>query len=207
MTNSNKKILFSDIEFITGAHNFSQIPNNHFPQIAFIGASNVGKSSIINAIFGKKITIVSSTPGRTQQLNFFKVLGFRDGFYIVDLPGYGFAEASIKKISHWQNVTFEFLAKSKNLKKVFLLIDAVKGLKNNDIEVIEYFLENNILFQIILTKIDKINLTEQQIVKEKILQQLALFKTAEQNLILTSSSKKYGINEIKLEIISTLKKL
>ena len=207
MTNSNKKIIFNDIEFITGAHNFSQIPNNHFPEVAFIGASNVGKSSIINAIFGKKITIVSSTPGRTQQLNFFKVSGFRDGFYVVDLPGYGFAEASAKKISHWQNTTFEYLAKSKNLQKVFLLIDAIKGLKNNDIEVIEYFLENNILFQIILTKIDKINLTEQQIVKEKILQQLSLFKTPEQKLILSSSSKKYGINDIKLEIISTLKKL
>jgi len=207
MTNSSKKITFGDIEFVKGAHNFSQIPDNHFPEIAFIGASNVGKSSIINAIFGKKITIVSSTPGRTQQLNFFKVAGFRDGFYIVDLPGYGFAEASAKKISHWQNVTFEYLAKSQKLQKVFLLIDAVKGLKHNDIEVIEYFLENNILFQIILTKIDKINLTEQQIVKEKILQQLALFKTAQQNLILTSSSKKYGINEIKSEIIATLKNL
>jgi GTP-binding protein len=130
-----KKIFHGDIEFIKGAHNFSQIPQYHFPEIAFIGASNVGKSSLINAIFNKKIAIVSSTPGRTQQLNFFKNLGFRDGFVIVDLPGYGFAKAHDKKIQHWQDTTFEYLLNRQNLKRIFLLIE--KRLK-----IYKFFLPN-----------------------------------------------------------------
>ena len=200
-----KKIFHGDIEFIKGAHNFSQIPQYHFPEIAFIGASNVGKSSLINAIFNKKIAIVSSTPGRTQQLNFFKNLGFRDGFVIVDLPGYGFAKAQNKKIQHWQDTTFEYLLNRKNLKRIFLLIDGVKGLKNHDLEVIEIFNQYNIYFQIILTKIDKINLNDQNIVFDNIEKRLKIYKFFLPNILKCSSAKKYGIYEIQNEILAILK--
>jgi GTP-binding protein len=202
-----KKIFHGEIEFIKGAHNFSQIPQYHFPEIAFIGASNVGKSSLINAIFNKKIAIVSSTPGRTQQLNFFKNLGFRDGFMIVDLPGYGFAKAQDKKIQHWQDATFEYLLNSKNLKRIFLLIDSVKGLKNNDLEVIEIFNQYNIYFQIILTKIDKINLNDQQKIFLDIENRLKIYKFFLPNILKCSSSKKYGISEVQNEILVILKNL
>ena len=106
-----KKIFNGNPEFLFGAHNYSQIPTFHFPEIAFVGASNVGKSSLINGLVGKKIAIVSTTPGRTRQLNFFKIFGFEDGFILVDMPGYGFAKASEKHSEHWQKTSFEYLTK------------------------------------------------------------------------------------------------
>lgn len=202
-----KKIFNGAIEFITGAHNLSQVPKHHYPEFAFIGASNVGKSSLINAIFSQKIAIVSSTPGRTQQLNFFKISGFRDGLVMVDLPGYGFAKAQEKRIQHWQNTTFDYLINRQNLKRIFLLIDGVKGLKNHDLEVIEIFSQHDIYFQIILTKIDKINLAEQQKITQEIQNRLKTYRTFCDKIIQTSSSKKYGIFDIQNEILEALKEL
>ena len=202
-----KKIFHSEIEFLTGAHNFSQIPRHHYPEIAFIGASNVGKSSLINAVFAKKIAIVSSTPGRTRQLNFFKISGFRDGFVMVDMPGYGFAKAKIEKIQHWQDVSFDYLINRQNLQRIFLLIDATKGLKNNDLEVIEIFSQNNVSFQIILTKIDKLNLEEQEKSITEITKKLESFPSFCNKTIRTSSSKKYGITELQNEIVEILNNL
>jgi len=202
-----RKIFHSEIEFLTGAHNFSQIPKHHYPEIAFIGASNVGKSSLINAVFAKKIAIVSSTPGRTRQLNFFKISGFRDGFMMVDMPGYGFAKAKIKNIQHWQDVSFDYLMNRPNLKRIFLLIDATKGLKNHDLEVIEIFIQNNIFFQIVLTKIDKLNLEDQEKSTQEITKKLEVFPSFCNTIIKTSSSKKYGIEELQNSIVEVLNNL
>lgn len=202
-----KKIFHSEIEFLTGAHNFSQIPKHHYPEIAFIGASNVGKSSLINAIFAKKIAIVSSTPGRTRQLNFFKIAGFRDGFMMVDMPGYGFAKAKVEKIQHWQDVSFDYLMNRPNLKRIFLLIDATKGLKNHDLEVISIFTQNNIFFQIVLTKIDKLNLEDQEKSSQEILKKLEDFPSFCSKIIKTSSSKKYGIEDLQNSIVEVLNNL
>ena len=202
-----KKIFNGEIEFIKGAHNLSQIPHHHYPEFAFIGASNVGKSSLINAIFSQKIAIVSSTPGRTQQLNFFKINGFRDGFVVVDLPGYGFAKAHNKKIQHWQDTTFDYLLNRQNLKRIFLLIDGIKGLKNHDQEVIEIFNQYRINFQIVLTKIDKINLEAQQKCTQEIQNRLKIYPNFCGKIILSSSSKKYGIFDIQNEILEILRHL
>lgn len=202
-----KKIFHSEIEFLTGAHNFSQIPKHHYPEIAFIGASNVGKSSLINAIFAKKIAIVSSTPGRTRQLNFFKIAGFRDGFMMVDMPGYGFAKAKVEKIQHWQDVSFDYLMNRPNLKRIFLLIDATKGLKNHDLEVISIFTQNNIFFQIVLTKIDKLNLEDQEKSSLEIVKKLEAFPSFCSKIIKTSSSKKYGIEDLQNSIVEVLNNL
>lgn len=212
MTKINpKKIFNSKIEFIKGAPNFSQVPQHHFPEFAFIGASNVGKSSLINAIFSQKIAIVSSTPGRTRQLNFFKVDGFRDGFVIVDLPGYGFAKAQQKKIQDWQDATFDYLLNRQNLVRIFLLVDGIKGLKNHDLEVIEFFLQYRLDFQIILTKIDKINLDLQKKCTQEISDKISIISENISNLnrqiILSSSSKGYGIFDIQNEIIDILQNL
>jgi GTP-binding protein len=202
-----KKIFHSEIEFLTGAHNFSQIPKHHYPEIAFIGASNVGKSSLINAVFAKKIAIVSSTPGRTRQLNFFKIAGFRDGFMMVDMPGYGFAKAKVEKIQHWQDVSFDYLMNRPNLKRIFLLIDATKGLKNHDLEVISIFTQNNIFFQIVLTKIDKLNLEDQEKSSQEIVKKLDDFPSFCSKIIKTSSSKKYGIEDLQNSIVEVLNNL
>jgi GTP-binding protein len=202
-----RKIFHSEIEFLTGAHNFSQIPKHHYPEIAFIGASNVGKSSLINAVFAKKIAIVSSTPGRTRQLNFFKIAGFRDGFMMVDMPGYGFAKAKIEKIQHWQDVSFDYLMNRPNLKRIFLLIDATKGLKNHDLEVISIFTQNNIFFQIVLTKIDKLNLEDQEKSSQEIAKKLEIFPSFCSKIIKTSSSKKYGIEDLQNSIVEVLSNL
>lgn len=202
-----RKIFHSEIEFLIGAHNFSQIPKHHYPEIAFIGASNVGKSSLINAVFAKKIAIVSSTPGRTRQLNFFKIAGFRDGFMMVDMPGYGFAKAKVEKIQHWQDVSFDYLMNRPNLKRIFLLIDATKGLKNHDLEVISIFTQNNIFFQIVLTKIDKLNLEDQEKSSQEIVKKLETFPSFCSKIIKTSSSKKYGIEDLQNSIVEVLNNL
>ena len=202
-----RKIFHSEIEFLIGAHNVSQIPKHHYPEIAFIGASNVGKSSLINAVFAKKIAIVSSTPGRTRQLNFFKIAGFRDGFMMVDMPGYGFAKAKVEKIQHWQDVSFDYLMNRPNLKRIFLLIDATKGLKNHDLEVISIFTQNNIFFQIVLTKIDKLNLEDQEKSSQEIVKKLEAFPSFCSKIIKTSSSKKYGIEDLQNSIVEVLNNL
>ncbi len=201
------KIFNGNAEFLLGVNNLSQLPQFHFPEIAFIGASNVGKSSLINALIGKKITIVSATKGRTKQLNFFKILGFKDGFYIVDMPGYGFAQDAKSKINHWQELSLNYLGNSKNLKRVFLLIDAQKGMKDLDYEIVEFFNVYNVSFQIILTKIDKLNLLDQKQALEKIQNEFKIYRSFCSTIIPTSSSKGYGIFDLQNEIVKILENL
>jgi GTP-binding protein len=198
------KIFNGKCEFLFGAHNYSQIPSNHFPEIAVIGASNVGKSSLINAILKTKTAIVSSTPGRTRQLNFFKVFGYNDGFILVDMPGYGYAKAKGKHIEHWQKTSFEYLTKRENLKRVFLLIDPIKEFKESDLDIINTFNTFGISFQIILTKIDKLNKEKVEKVYEKFLAQIKKWPAAYPEIMATSSSKNYGIKDLQQQILNSL---
>lgn len=198
------KIFNGNAEFLFGVNDMAQLPNNHFPEIAFIGASNVGKSSLINALVGKKIAITSATPGRTQQLNFFKILGYRDGFIIVDMPGYGYAKNSLDSIKYWQQLSIDYLYNRQNLKRVFLLIEAQKGLKDHDQELMEFFKSYNVNFQVVLTKIDKLNLSDQQLALEKINKDIKLNPWAIPKVITTSFKKNYGIFELQNEIVKIL---
>jgi len=201
------KIFNGNAEFLLGVNNIEQLPQHHFPEIAFIGASNVGKSSLINALIGKKITIVSATKGRTKQLNFFKILGYKDGFHIVDMPGYGFAQDAKSAINHWQELSLNYIANGKNLQRVFLLIEAQKGLKDLDLEIIDFFNVYNVSFQIVLTKIDKLNLSAQQLALDKIQNEFKLYRTFCSKIIATSASKNYGIFELQNEIVKLLENL
>jgi GTP-binding protein len=207
-----KKIFDGQCEFLLGAHNFSQIPNYPNPEIAFAGASNVGKSSLLNALIGKKVAIVSTTPGRTRQLNFFKIPnGFSkktsEGFMLIDMPGYGFAKASQKHVEHWQKVAVEYLTKRQNLKRVFLLIDPIKGLKESDSDMINIFNALAISFQIIFTKTDKLNRENFFAAEKKVKEAIKKFPAAYPETISTSSSKGYGIQELQDEIVKILEYL
>ncbi len=198
-------------QFLFGAHNYSQIPKTMQPEIAFIGASNVGKSSLINAITGQKIAIVSSTPGRTRQLNFFKISGFNqsfsEGFILVDMPGYGFAKAKDKDIEHWQRTALEYLNKRPNLKRLYLLIDPIKGLKDSDRDMINMLNALAVSFQIVLTKIDKLKLDDLKKSQAVIENEMIKWPAAHPQIILTSSSSSSGIKEIQNSIIEVLQHL
>ena len=199
-----KEIFNGKVEFLYSINNPEQFPSYHFPEIAFIGASNVGKSSLINSLVQKKIAITSNTPGRTKQLNFFKLFGYKDGFIMVDMPGYGFARDSKKNIAHWQNLSLNYLANRKNLKKVFLLIEAQKQLKDHDRDIIKFFNIYSVDYQIILTKIDKLNRADQIQILEKIEKELSILIHKKPKIIATSASGKYGIDDLQNEIIKLL---
>lgn len=185
-------------EFILGAHNSSQFPQTYYPEFAFIGASNVGKSSLVNALTAQKVAMVSNTPGRTRQLNFFLL---SERIMIVDMPGYGFAKAKDKHIENWQRTSFEYFSRRSQLKRVFLLIDPIKGLKKTDHEMANIFNSVGINFQIVLTKIDKIDYEKLKIMQNKIYQESKQWAALHPNFILTSSKKNHGLDEIKKEII------
>jgi GTP-binding protein len=207
-----KKIFNGQCEFILGAHTYAQAPQSSQPEIAFIGASNVGKSSLINAIVGRKIAIVSTTPGRTRQLNFFKIAdgftqSFSQGFVLVDMPGYGFAKAKSKNIEHWQKTGLEYLTKRPNLKRLFLLIDPIKGLKESDRDMVNILNAVAVSFQVILTKTDKLNREELKKSQEKIEAEVLKWPAAHPKIIATSSSKGYGIQEIQDSIVEVLSHL
>ena len=128
--------------FKVGALKVSDLPLNSIKEVAFIGRSNVGKSSLINAITNTNIAITSKTPGRTKQLNFFQT---GDKLTIVDMPGYGYAKASKKEVENWNKLIFDYLLQRKNLQRVFLLIDSRHSLKDSDEEMMEILDKSGIL--------------------------------------------------------------
>jgi GTP-binding protein len=185
-------------EFVLGAHNASQFPQTFHKEFAFIGASNVGKSSLVNALTAQKIAIVSNTPGRTRQVNFFLQ---SEKLMIVDMPGYGFAKAKDKHIAQWQKTSFEYFAKRAQLKRVFLLIDPIKGIKESDLDIINVFNSLGVSFQIILTKCDKIKPHEAENVKSDIIKKSQKWPAFFPEIIFCSTKYNQGIFEIKSEIV------
>lgn len=142
-----------DCIFIRGADTTASLPPPSLPEIAFVGRSNVGKSSLINALLNRKaLARVSHTPGRTQQLNFF-LLGER--IYIVDMPGYGYAAVSKTKLKLFSRLIEDYLKGRMPLKRVFVLIDSRHGLKPPDVTVMEMLDKAAVSYQLVLTKIDK----------------------------------------------------
>ena len=188
--------------FVLGVANLEQLPLSNMPEIAFAGRSNVGKSSLINALFGqKKLAKTSNTPGRTQQLNYFNL---NDQIHIVDLPGYGFAKAPEKTVKQWQKVIFKYLQGRINLKRVFLLVDSRHGIKKVDEEVMELLDKAAVTYQIILTKTDKISKKELEIVEKKIMEEVKKHGAAFVRIISTSSEKSLNLDEVKAEIYNLI---
>ncbi len=188
------------ITFMLSVAQLEQLPEPEYDEVAFAGRSNVGKSTLINALFNqKRLAKASSTPGRTQQLNFFN---FDDKLFLVDLPGYGYAEAPEKLVKQWQATLKMYLRGRPNLRRVFMLIDARRGIKKEDLEIMKMLDESAVSYQIILTKTDKVSATELQKTLATTAAQIEKHAAALPDIIATSSEKKIGLELVKAEVCS-----
>jgi GTP-binding protein len=153
-----KRLFAGHCEFVAGAANFEAIPALALPEVAFVGRSNVGKSSLINALTGRgALARVSQSPGRTRQINFFQ-LG--DVLMLVDLPGYSYAQVSKALIAEWQKLIFDYLRGRPNLKRVILLVDARRGVMDVDREAMTLLDRAAVSYLVVLTKTDKLSAAE-----------------------------------------------
>jgi GTP-binding protein len=153
-----KRLFAGPCEFVAGAANNDAIPQPELPEIAFVGRSNVGKSSLINALTGRNaLARVSQSPGRTRQINFFR-LG--DVLMLVDLPGYSYAQVSKALIAEWQKLIFDYLRGRPNLKRVILLVDARRGVMDVDREAMTLLDRAAVSYLVVLTKTDKLSAAE-----------------------------------------------
>ena len=203
--NDFRKSLFNNsVSFLLGVAQIQDLPEDFIPEVAFFGRSNVGKSSLLNSITNKnKLAFTSKSPGRTRELNFFSLKhNNKTLINIVDMPGYGFAKASKEQIKKWTKLSDNYLKSRKNLRRVFLLIDARRGIMPVDINIMDIMDDYAVSYQIVLTKIDKI--LEVENLTELVLKEIEKRKAVFPNILITSSKKKYGVNEIKEEIISLI---
>ena len=176
------------------------LPGDGRPEIAFAGRSNVGKSSLINALTGRtSLARVSVTPGRTRELNFFS-LGKDGALYLVDMPGYGYARASKSEVKGWTRLIRDYLRGRRELKRVFLLIDARHGIKPNDHETMTLLDEAAVSYQVVLTKADKPKATELAATLEKVARDLAKHPAAYPQILTTSARMGSGIDELRAAV-------
>jgi GTP-binding protein len=188
--------------FVKGVVKVADLPNQGRPEVAFAGRSNVGKSSLINALTGQKsLARVSVTPGRTRELNFF-TLGKDEAFYLVDMPGYGYARASKAEVKGWTRLIQDYLKGRRELKRVFLLIDARHGLKESDREIMTLMDEAAVSYQGVLTKADKPKAGDLAAIEAKVGTELAKRPAAYPQLIATSARTGAGLPELRAAIAS-----
>ena len=196
------RLLFAaPVEFLKGVVAMSGLPPADRVEICFAGRSNVGKSSLINALTNRKnLARASNTPGRTQEINFFTT---QDGPYLVDLPGYGFAEAPVNVVKKWQELLKSYLSGRVNLRRAFVLIDSRHGVKKVDDEILTLLDRSAVTFQVVMTKVDKISKAEREKVIEQVKGALAAHPAAHPEIVVTSSEKGEGI-EVLRAIIANL---
>ena len=185
--------------FARGTPDLDHLPPGDRPEIAFAGRSNVGKSTLINALVGQNgLARASNTPGRTQELNFFTLPG--DAFYLVDMPGYGHAEASKQKIAAWNKVLRGYLSGRSTLLRVFVLVDARHGMKPSDHDIMKLLDTAAVSYQAVLTKADKISRTALEQVTAATRSAIAKHPAAYPELIATSAEKGAGIADLRATI-------
>ena len=154
----SRKLFAGECQFFAASTNLENLPPSSLPEIGFAGRSNVGKSSLINALTGRKtLARTSRTPGRTQQLNFFNLNGY---MVLVDMPGYGFARVSKSRVRSWTNLMHDYLKGRSTLKRLCLLIDSRHGIKDSDKELMNELDKAAVVYQLILTKADKVSVKD-----------------------------------------------
>ena len=195
------RVLFAhEVKFMMGAVQIAGLPPADLPEVAFAGRSNVGKSTLINAVAGRlHLARASNSPGRTREVNFFVA---DEKLRLVDLPGYGFARASRGDVKKFQNLGRDYLRGRPNLKRAYLLIDARHGLKDVDTEALDAFDIAAVSYQIVLTKADKLKAAEVAAVVERTLKAIAKRPAAFPRVLATSSEKGTGIPELRAEIVA-----
>jgi GTP-binding protein len=190
--------------FVRGVVDMAGLPPGDMPEVAFAGRSNVGKSSLVNALTGRKtLARTSNTPGRTKELNFF-VLGAegRPAIMLADLPGYGYARETRTRVEQWTDLVMSYLRGRAPLRRVLLLIDARHGLKENDGEVMALLDEAAVSYQIVLTKTDKLKAGELEKRLGEVETGIRAHVAAHPRIIATSSETGAGIAELRAEIAS-----
>lgn len=188
-------------DFLKGVVAMDGLPPADRLEVCFAGRSNVGKSTLINAVTGRKaLARASNTPGRTQEINFFTA---QESHYLVDLPGYGYANAPLDVIAKWQKLLKNYLSGRQNLRRVFVLIDARHGVKSVDEEILSLLDSAAVTFQCVLTKADKVKEKDREKVLDQVRKALSKHPAAYPEIILTSSEKGDGIETLRT-IIATL---
>lgn len=172
----------------------SDLPQPELPEVSFAGRSNVGKSSLLNKLVGRKaLAKVSSTPGRTANINFFEV----DGIYLVDLPGYGFAKVSKAEQKRWANLIADYFGQERSFNLVVALVDIRHDAQKLDVQMLEFLQESELPFCVALTKADKLSRSKQQQQQSRLAKQFGLDRS---QLIITSAQTGQGIDELKRRI-------
>jgi GTP-binding protein len=198
------KIFSGPISFLKSAPKLEFLPEPTVPEIAFAGRSNVGKSSLINALVNRNnLARASNTPGRTQELNFFDV-GDPATFRIVDMPGYGYAKAPIKTVQLWRYLINDYLRGRVVLKRVFVLIDSRHGIKEVDHDIMSMLDSAAISYRIVLTKTDKIKASDLAAVETDTMARLRKHVAAYPDLSVTSAEKRGGIEELRAAVLEAV---
>jgi GTP-binding protein len=192
---AGRKMFAGETDFVKGVVAMDGLPDPDRPEVCFAGRSNVGKSSLINALTGRKgLARASNTPGRTQEINFFTV---GENHYLVDLPGYGYANAPVAVVAKWQRLLKNYLRGRVTLRRAFVLVDARHGIKAVDEEIMALLSSAAVTFQCVMTKTDKLKKGELDIVLAQVREKLSKFASAYPEMVITSSEKGDGIETLR----------